>query len=229
VEERTQVRVVGVLTTVVWVGFLLEQGAGLEVAALGSLGAVLAVVVFLMAALDRLLWRLPGVNLLFRKKRPWVQGTWRGHVQSSWREPPFGGFLVIRQTLSRVDVRMLMSDGSSETLASAWGRSDSDCPAIFYTWRRFPSGPPQDPEPGPGFIHHGAGVIEIHSEDPPVLRGPYWTDQGRTGRIYFDHRKRRACETFEDAQRLFEASSPCGEHKTTLSGALASAVESRGD
>lgn len=206
-QQKTLVRIAAVLTTATWVGVVLIRGTPLDVSVLTSFGLVLAVVVFLMASLDRLLWRLPGVGLLLRSGMPVIQGTWKGQVRSSRREQPFDAFLVITQTLSRVSVRLLAETGSSETLASSWGRSDDRNPAIFYVWRRHPlalgegvDGTDADP---PGYIQYGAGVLEVCGEGGCHLRGPFWTDERHAGNVLFDRHQAKVCNSYRDATALF--------------------------
>lgn len=203
-QQKTLVQIAAVLTTVTWVVVVLVRGTPLDLSLLTSFGLVLAVVVFLMASLDRLLWRLPGVSVLFRSGVPVIRGTWRGQVHSSRREQPFDVFLVVTQTLSRVSVRMLAETGTSETLASSWGRSDDLNPAIFYVWRRHPpASAALRADDSPGYIQYGAGVLEVCSEGGCHLRGPYWTDERHVGNVFFDRHEAKVCNSYRDAADLF--------------------------
>jgi predicted pore-forming effector associated with SMODS systems len=202
--ERTLIQVAAALTTLMWVAVVVVRGAPFDLSLLSSFGAVVAVVAFSMTVLDRIVWRLPVVNMAFRRRRPMVRGTWRGHATSSRRDEPFDGFLVIDQTLSRVSVRMLTRIGWSETLAASWGTSDDGNPAIFYVWRHFPRPAENGAEledGAPGLIHYGAGVIEICADR---IKGPYWTAERHSGQLLYEGRKRKLSKSFEDASELFD-------------------------
>ena len=209
-QEKTLIRIVASLTTVVWIGVVLERGAKFDISLLTSFGGVVTIVVFLTALFDRFLWRLPVVNMAFRRHRPIVRGTWTWQAKSNGWDTPFDGFLVINQTFSRVSVKTLMETGWSETLASSWGKSDDGNPAIFYVWRRFPRQPEDDADldDTPGFIHHGAGVLEICGNAPYVIKGPYWTCERYSGQVLSELRHRKVSRSFKEAAALFDGLRP---------------------
>ena len=204
--QKMLVRTAAALTTLTWVVVVLLRGAPLDISLLASFGVVLAVVVFLMASLDRVLWRLPGVRTLFKSRVPVIRGTWKGEARSTRRDQPFDVFLVVTQTLSRVSVRMLAETGSSETLASSWGRSDDRNPTVFYLWRRHPqaSAAPEADDGDPGYIQYGAGLLEVCTEGGVHLRGPYWTDERHVGDVLFESHSVKVRNSYRDAAALFE-------------------------
>jgi hypothetical protein len=203
--ERSLIKIAAVLTTVTWVGLIAVRGAKLDLSLLSSLGLVLAVVGFLMGGFERLVWRAPILYSVFRFGPPVIHGTWKGEVRSVGDDRAFEVFLAVTQSLSRVSVRMLMENGCSETLASRWGRSDDHRPTVYYLWRRFPAG--EDSGDSPGYIRHGAGLIEVCGERNFRLRGPYWTDQRRSGDLSFKWHRRRVCDSYDEAIELFEEGS----------------------
>lgn len=101
---------------------------------------------------------------------------------------------------------MLTDDGSSETLTSSWDKSDDQNPAIFYVWRRFPSGERaiQPRSDSPTYIHYGAGVLEVCGDSPFQLRGLYWTIEGVTGEMNFSSHNGKLCKSYDEAVALFD-------------------------
>jgi hypothetical protein len=200
VSQQNLIRLAVALTTAAWVAVVIARGSKLDISLLSSFGIVTAVVTIAVALLDRLFWRLPGINAIFRRHSPLIRGTWEARVDSSRQPEPFLGYLVIEQTLSSISARMLMDTGWSETLAGHWGRSDDGHPAIFYIWRRFPTNGAE----APGYIQYGAGVLEVCGGPPLQVRGPYWTSEQHGGTVTLAAHKKTICKSHEEAVALFD-------------------------
>jgi hypothetical protein len=203
VSQQNLIRLAVVLTTAAWVAVVIARGSKLDISLLSSFGIVTAVVTIGVALLDRLFWRLPGVNAIFRWHSPLIRGTWEARVDSSRQPEPFLGYLVIDQRLSSISARMLMETGWSETLAGHWGRSDDGHPAIFYIWRRYPANDVNSAQT-PGYIQFGAGVLEVCRGTPFRVRGPYWTSEHHGGTVTLAAHKKTICKSHEEAVALFD-------------------------
>ncbi|MHB1734185.1 MAG: hypothetical protein ACYCU8_12205, partial [Ferrimicrobium acidiphilum] len=108
--SKIQVQIVIGAAVVVWAVLLFVEGVPLKTTYLKPYSVVVTVVVIGFILFDRWMWRLPGVSRLVR--RPVLQGTWKGTLQSNWKDPdtqegiePVAAFFAIRQTFSTISLR----------------------------------------------------------------------------------------------------------------------------
>lgn len=205
--SRTQSQVAITIAVLVWAAMLTAQGVSLKVSYLRPYSLVVGVVGVLLIAYERWLWRWPGVRRLVRQ--PDLQGTWRGTLHSTWidqstqqRVKPITVFLAVTQTCSTVTPRLFSKESASESLASSLEPSRKGAPAVI--WTTYANTPGLLIQ-GRSRPHHGAMKLEVYNE-PPSLKGRYWTDRQTSGEVVFDRHTRRVHTTFESARKDAELS-----------------------
>jgi hypothetical protein len=179
------------IAAVVWGVVLLLNGVAVSISWLRPFGIVIAIVMFLLAAFDLYLWKLPILHPWF-VNRPVVDGTWRAEIRSHWINPetdrtvdPIAGFMVVRQTFSRLSLRLITVESQSELLGAEMARSDDGSYRIVGVYRNEPRLGIRERSP----IHYGGLALEIRGEPPVELIGHYWTDRQTQGEIALsDHR-----------------------------------------
>src|SRR5690348_11887023 len=122
--KTAQIRVLVGLVIVAWAGTLLIQGQYVPLTYLRAFSYAVTVVSFAVLLWERWLWSW----WIFRPwltTRPDLRGTWKGHLVSSWKEPEtqqergeIETYLVIRQTYSTLDVRLLTVESGSVSLSA---------------------------------------------------------------------------------------------------------------
>src|SRR5258706_16475794 len=108
---------------------LLPQGTTVSSSYLKPYSISVAAVFVAFEFFDRWLWRWGPIPLLVG--RPVVRGTWRGTLRSTWMDPESGAqakpiplFLVLRQSYSKLDARLITEDSSSISLVSSMDSAD---------------------------------------------------------------------------------------------------------
>lgn len=131
---------------------------------------------------------------------PYIQGTWRGTLTSTWINPetarpldPINIVLVIRQTFIAVHCTILTSESESRSYsASIYLDSDSGEKKLVYTYNNKPRTTVRDRSP----IHDGTASLEILGSPPKELRGEYWTSRKTTGELSLEFVSRSLAEGF---------------------------------
>jgi hypothetical protein len=192
---RFQILILVSLSTAVWALLLLFRGVPVDPAWITSFGLAITIVTAVVVGVDRYFWRLGPLCRLV-PSRPRIHGTWTGLVRSSKQDDPIEAFLVIRQNLLSVSILLLSERGRSHTIASNWGTTDIGDPAIFYTFRRFPTGSTV----GRPVIRFGTGLLEICGKPPARIVGPYWTDVQTIGQLEFTKASWETYTEFKEAK-----------------------------
>jgi hypothetical protein len=107
----------------VWAIALLVTGQKLSSDLLRPLSTVTGIVVLLAMAFELWLWKLPFLHG-WLVKRPVLTGTWRAELRSNWKDAsgasilPIEGYVVIRQTLLNLSLRLLTKESSSHLVGT---------------------------------------------------------------------------------------------------------------
>lgn len=202
---RPQITAIIALCVALWTGLLALRGVPLSAQMLVPFGTVVGAVSIALIIFDAWAWRLP----IFRGwliKRPVLQGTWRTELQSDWLNPETGGgvplincFTVIRQTASKLSIRLITAESKSETVSAgievcADGTFEVSCnyrnkPKSLYRYR--------------SEVHYGSMLLSAESATPNRLEGEYWTDRKTTGSLVLSDRKSKTPMTYDEALTLF--------------------------
>jgi hypothetical protein len=137
------------------------------------------------ALFDKFLWRLWPLNRFIQT--PNLNGTWLAEMQSSYEDPitkekkgPIYGYVAVKQTFSKLSIRLMTAETESFLLASRFDIKDDGTTYVYGVYQSDPS------------IHLRGKVSEIHYGSfkykivgSPILNliGHYWTDRNTTGSI----------------------------------------------
>lgn len=155
-----------------------------------------SVVILLLLAWDRWLWRWPGIRSLHA--RPVLHGTWMTELRTTYAAragSPIECFLVIEQTYSRICVRMLFDRSSSQSMSGNLVLEAGAC-RLYYVFRSDkhatqPAGNPPS---------RGAALLTIGRKPHLHLEGDYWMDVGTKGRVETTGCAREIFDTFSGAK-----------------------------
>jgi hypothetical protein len=189
------------VSAVAWAALLLFGGTPLPTTFFDPLTKVAAGLVLLLTVFDKWLWRFLPQWLV---KVPRIAGTWEVELQSNWIDPATGnligavkGFLVVRQTYSTVDARLLTAESRSHQLAASLVRAHGgDEFSLVAVYRNEPSILIRERSG----IHFGALILHIPAGGSTSLFGEYWTDRTTCGQLSGRNRQGKRFSSFIDAE-----------------------------
>jgi predicted pore-forming effector associated with SMODS systems len=198
--SRMQLSALLLLAVAVWAGALILTGVQVSPEWFRPFSTVVGVLVLVLLLVDKWLWRI-------RWLQPWllnmpdIQGTWLARIRptgvASTREE-INAFMVIRQTLSAVSLRLLTAESHSEVLCARIARCDDGTFQLAGVYRNTPRLGVRDRSP----VHHGALLLALQGNPPASLAGQYWTDRNSQGEIFLSARIGVLAHSFDQAQRL---------------------------
>lgn len=171
----------------------------------GTLLALAAAVLVGVRLWDRWLWRLPALHP-WPVRRPDLEGTWAGFLQSTWRSPETGArmpsidaCLVVRQTFWGLRASLITRESRSQAILAGIHRDEEGC-HLWIVYRNEPQLAVQDRSR----VHRGCALLRLGRGEggAPTLEGPYWTDRETAGELRL-HRITR--EHLDDRERAMEA------------------------
>jgi hypothetical protein len=192
------------VTVAAWAIFLLASGQHLSSDMLRPLSTVSSVLVLLSIAFELWLWKLP----LFQGwlvKRPVIEGTWRTELRSNWKDPtgtvipPIEAFVVIRQTLLSLSLRLMTKESSSCLIGTEIVCSTDGLYCVSGVYRNEPR--LRDRRHSP--IHFGAVRLQVIDTPIQMLEGHYWTDRNTAGEMQLTDRQKKKFQDFKSAQDHF--------------------------
>lgn len=197
------------LTIVVWLVALWVQGMPvLSLAFLKPFGIVVGAISVVVAVFNRYAWAWP----VFRGwyvKRPDIRGTWEVEIQSSWVDPatgkriaPIVAYAAVRQTLLNLSLRLMTRESRSTLIAHSM---EQEADGMFRLAGIYRNEPRIEFQGVRSEIHHGAFALEIHGQPVDSLEGHYWTDRETRGSMQLRRRVSMVYETYESANRAFDA------------------------
>jgi hypothetical protein len=206
--NRIQVKIVVALVFAATAVVLVIQGHPPSMAYWKPFSTVVTIVAVVLLLWDRYMWAWPIVGLL--SKRPNIRGTWKGTLQSDWKDPqtnerhkPVEIYLVVRQTYSTLWVRLLSNESSSDSLSADLSTHSADIHTLAVTYINTPHALILGKSP----ISHGGMLLSIGgSSRVHQLEGKYWTDRKTLGEITVSQRVPRICYDFKEAGQAFEKS-----------------------
>jgi SMODS-associating 2TM, beta-strand rich effector domain len=181
----------GIAALIVWLHGGKVQGAWIR-----ALVTAASVVTLLAVVYDQWVWRWPLVREL--TSRPVVQGTWKATLRSSHHAAlaaPIESYLVVRQTYSRVSVRMLFERSASRSMSGDVVFEDGVC-VLYYLYAKQTRALDLDGNPS----SRGGAALTIARQPRMHLQGDYWTDVGTAGEIETVGYCRKLYDSFLSAQ-----------------------------
>lgn len=184
----------------IWILLLYLTGTSLTInwEALKKLPDAVTVYVCAVFVFTKWLWRLrifKGWLVPF----PDLQGTWKGTIQSTWKDPsgqeipPIQVILVVRQTFSTVSCTMFTAESESFSTAAQIGRDETDETVwLNYNYTNRPKATIR----GRSAIHEGAARLRVVTSPLFKLEGEYWTGRCTTGDVVLTFHSRDLAESF---------------------------------
>lgn len=193
------------LSVAYWVALLAIRGMPLSWEMLIPFSGVVGAVSITLLIFDIWAWKLP----LFRGwlvKRPILHGTWKTELQSDWKDPATGEgigpiycFTVVRQSASKLSIRLITRESKSETVSAAIEECSDGTFDINYSYRNRPKSEYRHRSE----VHYGAMLLHADVLTPIRLEGEYWTDRKTTGSVILTEPLSSTCGSFEEAEGLY--------------------------
>ncbi len=158
-------------------------------------------------------WMLPVIGFFYKSAWKWqvfqgwlvhvpnLNGTWRGTLQTNWKNPetgvipgPIDSYLVIRQTLSSISCVQLTKESKSWSSSSSITTNDRDQMKVLDFMY---SNKPRISVHDRSLAHDGACSLDIINKGTRKLVGKYWTDRMTKGEMTFSFLKNEKIEEFE--------------------------------
>jgi hypothetical protein len=155
-----------------------------------------SVVILVLLAFDRILWRLPGFRRFHR--RPILHGTWKTELSTSYEERKDEGidcYLVINQTFSRICARMLFDRSRSGSMSGDIVRENGRC-VLYFVFRSDKDAL----EPAANPPGRGAADLTIATKPSLHLEGDYWMMGGTQGKMRTVGYSKTLFDTYSGAQ-----------------------------
>lgn len=195
--SRNHVTAILFIAAAVWAVALFFAGVQMTAAWFKPFSFVCAVVVGALSLADKYLWRLKWL-------RPWLfnmpdlRGTWRVSIRptSPAHSQAVAAFMVIRQTLSSVSLRLFTAESHSETMSARVVHCEDGTCNLAAVYRNTPKMEVRGRSP----LHHGALLLSVQGDPPASLAGQYWTDRLSQGDIILLDRRDELAFSFEQAQ-----------------------------
>lgn len=199
----TQTRVLIGLVVVIWAVVLLVQGHPVPLDYLKAFSYVITGVSFVLLLWERWLWSWK-VFRPWLTTRPDLRGTWKGHLVSNWIGPntkqgrgQIEAYLVIRQTYSTIDVRLLTAESDSVSLSANIVADGEGIHTVAVVYRNTPRALLRERSP----IGHGGMLLYVRGTPIHQLDGEYWTDRQTKGELTLRLRSSELCHDFAQAQK----------------------------
>jgi hypothetical protein len=176
---------------------VLATGGTVDINLAKAVATASTVVILLLLAFDKWLWRWPGIRRLHG--RPVVHGTWKTELKTSYedrKDEVIACYLVIDQTYSRIWARMLFDRSRSSSMSGDLVRESGRC-VLYYVFRS----DKQALEPATNPPSRGAADLTVAIEPSPHLEGDYWMEVGTKGRVRTTGYTRTIYETFAGARQ----------------------------
>lgn len=184
------------LSVLVYIGLglvcilLLANGVAVQADWLRWASIITSALLVLIMAFDKWGWRCKYLKGWFVKK-PHLWGTWKVTLRSDWVDPatqkqipPLVGFMVVRQCYSRITLRQLTKESSSDMLVSHIRTEEDGRYVVSGVYKNTPVIDAQQRSRP----HLGAFLLEVQNDPVTSLEGYYWTDRETRGRMRLTER-----------------------------------------
>ncbi len=201
------------LTTIIalifglWAGFMILAGFQITSDFFKPFSLVVGAVGILLLLFDTWLWKFPIIHTVF-VPFPDLSGTWKGQITSLWKDektgeqiPPIDAFLVVHQTYSSLNLRMITKESRSDLLSGNIIPNSSGPHKIAGIFENIPSIMVRERSP----IHYGGILLEFHNGDFPALEGEYWTDRDSKGYLKFGNNVKKSFDNYESASSAYRS------------------------
>lgn len=177
-----------IITLGIWFLLLKISGGtiGLTWQSLGFFYKAITIDLMLFAIYVKWLWKLP-VFQGWLVKKPDLEGTWNGYLESTWidpntgiKKPPKMIQLVIRQNFLNINCTLLTQESVSRSLSAKFNIEEiTGVRELVYTYINQPDVMIRQRSE----IHQGTAMLQIIGKPPTKLNGEYWTNRRTTGNM----------------------------------------------
>lgn len=202
--SKIQISTLLLIAAMLWGVLLFIDGVAISISWLKPLSMVSGLIVVFLGVFDRWIWRIPYLYPWF-VSTPNLRGTWKGQINSSWKDPnsgknipPIEAYLVIEQTFSSIQVRLITRESKSNLLTGNIFQNDGSTYSIAGIYRNTPNILNRANSP----MHHGGILLDLQGEKDFSLRGEYWTDRDTKGVIHFIKKSEQLVYDFEQSSAL---------------------------
>jgi hypothetical protein len=204
-ESDRYIKAILYVTVIVWVAVLYASGVPVTSVWLKPFSTVTTIVLFLVVAFDLWLWKLPLLHGWF-VKRPVIEGTWKAALRSNWSDSEsdrstqaIEGYAIIHQTFSKLSIRLLTEESSSELVGAEIVCSVDGMYCVSGVYRNEPRYGARGRSP----IHYGAVWLKVIDEPIHKLQGHYWTDRRTAGEMELTDQRKKRLQDFRSAQAYY--------------------------
>ncbi len=133
---------------------------------------------------------------------PNLNGTWQGHIKSTWIDPSTGRtipsiptILTIKQSFTKISCVMRTKEMTSYSYSEDFKlEADNQIKQLCYSYTSKPVTTVTDRSP----LHEGSIVFDIIGDPVKKLKGQYWTSRKTTGEISLEFREHKLLEEYPD-------------------------------
>lgn len=198
------------LTILVWLLVLWAQGMPvLSLNFIKPFSAVVGLIMLLVTLFNKFLWSW-SIFKGWYVKRPDLRGSWKVELKSNWTNPDNGngiesiyGYVVIRQTLTSLSLRLMTSE--SKSILVAYNIEPQEDEGLYKLIGVYRNEPKIELQGLRSEIHYGSISLEIHGSPVYELEGHYWTDRGTKGSMKLSNKVPKLFNTFEQAEEYYVA------------------------
>jgi len=200
---RTKSAIAVQVVTIILICFLVavisKVSLGINWDTVKLLPSVISIYTALHLIFVRWLWRKSWFSGWF-VIIPDLQGTWRGQIRSCWSKEndsqestTVEAYLVIRQTLRTIKVRVFTAESTSISRSAAIHIDEENgLKSLDYSYFNKPGTDFRDRSE----LHFGAASIEISLKPERTLKGDYWADRRTRGSMDFEFASSDLVERF---------------------------------
>lgn len=201
--KNNYVKAITYLVVAVWAIVLFVSGQKAPDGILRPLSTVTCIAAYLWMGFELWFWKWPIFKWFV--KRPVLDGTWRAEIISNWQRcdgttvPPIEGYVVIRQTLLDLSLRLMTRESSSHLLGTEVVCSSDGLYCVSGVYQNHP----KFPERNHSTIHFGGLWLQVIETPVQKLEGHYWTDRSTAGTLILGDRRKIKFQDFDSAQSYF--------------------------
>lgn len=191
-------RITIALAALVSGAIVLSTGGRVDISLAKAVATASTVVILLLLAFDRWLWRWPGIRRLHAT--PVIRGTWKTELRTTYedrKDELIEGYLAIDQTYSSIRARMLFDRSRSSPMTGDLVRENGRV-VLYYVFRT----DKHALEPATNRPSRGAADLTVGMKPTPHLEGDYWMEVGTRGSLRTIGHARTIFDTFEGARKV---------------------------
>ncbi|HEX8579759.1 MAG TPA: hypothetical protein VF655_09235 [Allosphingosinicella sp.] len=202
-EARTQILLTVAAAVAVWGCALVIVGPAPSFDLLKPFGATVSVVTLLAVIFSKWIWKWR-ILRNWVVKRPDLNGTWKADLHSTFEvdgeRVKKSGFMVIKQDLSELSIRLYTDQAHSYSLAQNVIDRDGFF-EVACVYLNVPT--PHARAVQQSQIHHGALLLSHVGYDEELVEGMYWTDRETMGEIELSERRPTLVTSYRAGLRLY--------------------------